>query len=159
MTIERVQESESVTRRTRHNVLTLNESADEPGLIPDQVESTSEIREFLDDCSFGIGLQIRNNVVRLKTTCEIEHSTRCRRASRNFDAPRRNSQHLIVEPGVQHRFAEAPLISDFDSGQFPLRYQFEHRSLIEVQVSGELANSHQSVCWFAGLFRYLTDDV
>ncbi len=71
MTIERVQESESVTRRARHDILTLNESADEPSLIPDQVESTSQIREFLDDCSFGVGLQVRNNVAGLKTTCEI----------------------------------------------------------------------------------------
>jgi hypothetical protein len=52
---------------------------------------------------------------------------------------------LIVEPSVEHRLAESPLISDFDSGQLPFGYQFEHGPLIEVQVIGELANGHQSI--------------
>src|SRR5260370_28930178 len=116
MTIERVQESKSVAGRARHDILALDKSADEPGLVPHQIQPASQIREFLDDSGFGVGFEVENNVAWLKTTCEIEHSTGCRRASQNVDAPWRDSQHLVVEPGVQHRLAEAPLISDFDSG-------------------------------------------
>ena len=57
MTIERMQECEPVTGRARHDILTLDKSADEPVLVPDQTQSASQIREFLDDSGFGIGLQ------------------------------------------------------------------------------------------------------
>jgi hypothetical protein len=116
MTIERVQEGESVTGGARHDILALDKRADEPGLVPQQIQPASQTRQLLDDSGFRVGLEGGNYVTCLKATGEIQHSARCRRASRNFGAPWRNSQHLVVEPDVQHRFAEAPLISDFDSG-------------------------------------------
>src|SRR5208283_3011964 len=159
MTIERVQESESVTGRTRHDILALDKSADKPGLVPHQIQPAGQMRQLLDDSGFSVGLQVGNYVAWLKATREIQHSACRRRASGNVNAPWRDAQHLIVEPSVQHRLAEPPLIPDFDSGQLSLGYQFEHRSLVEVQVIGKLANGHQPICRFAGVFRRFTDYV
>src|SRR5882757_3817272 len=71
MTIERVQECESVTGRAWHDILALDKSADKPCLVSHQIQPASQIREFLDDASFGVGFEVENYVAWLKTTCEI----------------------------------------------------------------------------------------
>src|ERR1022692_3754284 len=72
MAIERVQESESVTDRARHDILALDKSADEPGLVPHQIQPAGQICQLLDDSGFGGGLEVGNYVAWLKATRELQ---------------------------------------------------------------------------------------
>src|SRR5579885_2261448 len=109
MPLQGVKECDAVAGGARHYVLALDERADEPGFVADELEAHGQRGQFLDYPGLRGRAQLRNYVGRLKTTVQREQAARHRFGRINLGLRRCHPQHLIVEPGVQHRLAKAPL--------------------------------------------------
>ena len=128
------------------------------GSVAHEPEPIGQGGKLLDHANFGGRFELRDDVAGLEATGEIEHPAW--RASRtHLNVLRDYSQHLIVEPGVQHGFAEAPLISDLDAGQRALGHELQDRSLVNVQVGGNLTGGHQPIREFHRFCRNFPEDV
>jgi len=159
MAVHGVQKGDSIAHCAGHDVLAFNESPYKPILVAHQAEPICESAKLLDHADFGGRFKLRDDVAWLEATCEIEHSARRASGLAYFNVLGDHAQHLVVEPSVQHGFAKAPLISDLESRQRAFGNELQDRTLVDVQISGELVGGHQSIGRFERFCRAFTDDV
>src|ERR1700674_3362300 len=73
---ERVEESDAVAHGARHDVLALDERPNEPDLVADETQSKGQPGQLLDHSVPRPGFELRDDVVRLKAACQLQHPPR-----------------------------------------------------------------------------------
>ena len=81
----------------------------------------------------------------LKAALERKHPLRRRRCASHFKTARGDAKHLVVEPGIDHRLAEAPLIADFDAWDVSFRDELEKCALIDAEVCGQFFKRQEPI--------------
>jgi hypothetical protein len=138
-----------------HDVLALDQRAHEPGFIAHQPELLRVAGQLDDDRGLRPPVQHRQHVTGVETAAQARHPAR-RFGARRLDVARRDAEHLVVQPGVDHRFAEAPLVADLDAGQRTVLDELQHRALVDAQVRRQLLDGHQAVFHRYGVLRRIT---